>query len=1371
MVVEPDTTGFPEKLKADLEKYDYKLKIPVDPDMDGFQEKVQAEVDAARGEDVKVPIDPDAGGFREKVAAATEGEKPVDVPVSPDAGGFDAKLAAVVARSRVFVASSGGDIIPVSFELNEGSYARTLAAATALNATLGDTGKAAADAGNAGAAGMRLWGTGIRVTATAMHGLVSGFIELAAVVIPATIAAAAWAAVWAEGAGRVYEHMNALYTATEATGNQLHRTAGQALGLGDALQKAQTAADPQVYQALGGAINAVKGHMGELAQKGTQVGKIFDTFAAKVVVDMSAAGGAGGRLNTLLAGMVPDLTELGQIFGNLGHALLNFASDMPGLAGGMLQFADAVSRVILAISSLPKWLIEGVFALHEFNTWGSVASGMMGRLGGSVTQLSGGFGSYFLVGDRFVGILKNMIGILPSVAFGIAGAAAKVPVLGAAVVGTTEDIDAAKVATMEWIGELSAMETLGLTALAAGIGFLVYKLVIAKTAAQQFEAAMQAGVEKANNFSILRDVGANLSILARNSDQATAAMHRNYTATDQLVSAVGRSGLAYNQQSAAYNQAKMNLETYSAAQVQQIGDASRTVQGAEQIAKAYHLTIPQAMGVAQAAGVNLTKALKTQGGAWTVAGQQVKDYMTGMAAMGTTSGQVGSDMLGVAISSGLAATKVDAVNQALDQFMANVTGGQAGVAGFVTSLKNIGQVAGTTTNNLGTATGSMSLSVKQFASAIESGTVKGAGAWTNFTQIMGSTLPQLADWFRTAGAEGAISGPKASQAILDMVAPMMKFAGTSKQAQSDLVAFAYAQGINVKTFPQLKSAIKDSGATVDGLNKSVSATSIALGNMAKIAQNLGNVMSGQVTAAISNAELHTSGFYHAVTELTIAQQKGSAEGHTAAYWAQKVADTYNAASAAGQKAAGGIGKAGDSAATAGGKMHAAAMDAKLLHDWMAQLHSKTIAITVDIAQHGGLSMPGTGSRLTMPGGATGGVIPGYAPGRDSVHAVLSPGEGILVPEAVKALGPEFVHAANAKFGGARVTRGNKTGHYAGGGITASAHFGFPQDVFNINVADSFTAYGALGGELKSGATTSAMEKAGKTLANAFADGTLTTASAIRSEVTQAVSDLRQYYSGPANARLITAIRAQGAAMEKLATASAKVSATITAMKSFAKNETTSLQSFSALSAITGTANATTGTTATPTGAQIAAGLGKDLGQLHKFFAVIKSLQKAKLSKNLIEQVISMGPPSGTQYGEAILAGGASLIAELNKDERWIGDDERKIGQAAADVQFGQKIEGGFLGALEKDKAKLRKHMDDLGAEIAKEFAKALGVPLRDVRGYTGTGGGSHHTAHHKAAGHHTVPSVIINLNGSKGRLSHEEIVGITHEVAKQLALA
>jgi phage-related protein len=67
--------------------------------------------------------------------------------------------------------------------------------------------------------------------------------------------------------------------------------------------------------------------------------------------------------------------------------------------------------------------------------------------------------------------------------------------------------------------------------------------------------------------------------------------------------------------------------------------------------------------------------------------------------------------------------------------------------------------------------------------------------------------------------------------------------------------------------------------------------------------------------------------------------------------------------------------------------------------------------------------------------ANGAVVPGYAPGVDSVHAMLSPGEGVLVPEAVRGLGgAPAIHALNSAYSN-RVPGGN--GHFAGGGVVDS----------------------------------------------------------------------------------------------------------------------------------------------------------------------------------------------------------------------------------------------------------------------------------------------------------------------------------------------
>ena len=73
--------------------------------------------------------------------------------------------------------------------------------------------------------------------------------------------------------------------------------------------------------------------------------------------------------------------------------------------------------------------------------------------------------------------------------------------------------------------------------------------------------------------------------------------------------------------------------------------------------------------------------------------------------------------------------------------------------------------------------------------------------------------------------------------------------------------------------------------------------------------------------------------------------------------------------------------------------------------------------------------------------AKGGVVPGYAPGHDTVHAILSPGEGILVPEAVRMLGgPGAVHHLNSMSSG-------RVGHQNGSVQTGFSFGGIISDIW------------------------------------------------------------------------------------------------------------------------------------------------------------------------------------------------------------------------------------------------------------------------------------------------------------------------------------
>ena len=174
--------------------------------------------------------------------------------------------------------------------------------------------------------------------------------------------------------------MTALWTAAEATNAAFHQTMGTLLGLKPALQQAQDAANPGVYEILGSAVNDAKAHMDSLATAGLDVVHMWDEFSARITVDMQQMA-KSGEMQALLGNMVSDLQMLGQVFGNVGHAMLNFASDMPGLAEVLLMIVDDISKVILWISQLPHWLILGAMALEEFYRWGGLAASIIARIG------------------------------------------------------------------------------------------------------------------------------------------------------------------------------------------------------------------------------------------------------------------------------------------------------------------------------------------------------------------------------------------------------------------------------------------------------------------------------------------------------------------------------------------------------------------------------------------------------------------------------------------------------------------------------------------------------------------------------------------------------------------------------------------------------------------------------------------------------------------------------------------------------------------------------------------------------------------------------------------------------------------------------
>lgn len=751
----------------------------------------------------------DIGDFASQIAKAKALMKSLNGDMKIDTSGLDAAATKVAALSNALKGLNG------TVRVNTDGLG-AMAAKTA-----------AAGAATAGATALMI--NGWRLTGTVLHWVIAGGAELLAVTIPALVALAAGVAVMAPAAQSAAAHMQALSTATQASGQMFGQTIGDVLGLGHALQTAQDAAQPAVYGILGSALIAVKGHMGELTTAGTQVSRMFQAFAAKLAVEFGPGGSLGGKTSSLFTHMTADLQGLGQVLGNVGHALINVFSAAPGLAEFLLKGLSGITGFISRLSGAAPILLTVGIAFEELYRYAGGAARILG-----------------LVGSGLASILKMA---------GAAEAASKISGLAKALQ------DLAKTG-------VGKFQIAGVAAAAIVVGFLVDKLLTARTAAQAFGDSLQSALMKASNA------------------QAMSVAINNIAALNQKIAQIpgGANQAAFSFHGLG-NAAVANKQAFSeltGAMRQQQQEAQNIAQGAALIAKTYGTTLTGAVALADMANVKLAAGITGTGQAAMIARMQIASLVQGYQAMGAPLSAVGSDMTALAIQSGLASSQVGKLNSAWDQFMGNLTGGTSALASLSLDLTSLTTGVNNVTNVLG-KTKSISLSVKTFAADLKSFTGDGAQAWQNFARVVGSSAPQLIDWLRTAGAEGAVSGAQFKQGVLDMVSALVPLAADSKTAQAEVLGLVAQVDPSINTWAKLGSAVKSSGASMSGLAGIVGPATQKMADMQSVAQTLGNVLSTALISALQAAQVQASGAGSAMQAYAQALMNGNKAAAAANY--------------------------------------------------------------------------------------------------------------------------------------------------------------------------------------------------------------------------------------------------------------------------------------------------------------------------------------------------------------------------------------------------------------------------------------------------------------------------------------------------------
>ena len=599
--------------------------------------------------------------------------------------------------------------------------------------------------------------------------------EVLATVGPAAVAAGAAGFVGMEAATTGYQRLSAINNVGQSLGPALGQTPGQFLGLGNALQRAQTIADPTVWELMGSAIRDVQlsthgaaGGLSNFWQLGTNTIDMIDRFAAKVTTAFQ--GGAGKQLNALVGGGTADLQQFGDVLGNIGTTFLHVAPALPGVGGDLLGTLQAVTRGIS-------------------NVTGLMPTTMLG------TILAGEAGSRY--GPGMVGSVADLLGKVPGTPFGAVARAATADDVAAVAAGIPD----AAIGLETGVGVTEIGQTIGGSGLAGALGatggvslaaaaaaaYLTGKTITAQSPTQQWVGRLQQQANQASPGQAFGDLVGNMNEFGSISGgqqglnpiagwwqgaQEMFGAGKGWSpfkgmkdSAQSLISLLGGPGVRTSTGTAnvALQNAANQFNDLLAA-----GPAMQAMLGGGSLSNAYSLAD---MAGLQGSQLQTLVTAKPGSKAYDDIRNQLLNAQAGFKVMAASPGVYGGNVQAVQAMAGLQGTKLSSVNTAWDQILSNATTGTGAATGFAGGLQNF-QMLGGSLQAVQDAAAAAKLDptqVKQSASSLAKALAgfsspaaqQAWAAWSSPSTSSPGLLQQvgtMADWARTAmtvtGGEG-----------------------------------------------------------------------------------------------------------------------------------------------------------------------------------------------------------------------------------------------------------------------------------------------------------------------------------------------------------------------------------------------------------------------------------------------------------------------------------------------------------------------------------------------------------------------------------------------------------------------------------------
>lgn len=215
-------------------------------------------------------------------------------------------------------------------------------------------------------------------TVTGLHILTEGVFELGAVLIPATIAFAAFGAAAVPTIQDITKAEQNMNTVSQALNLQMP-------GLSNGFQKAADSVRPNVYILMGEALNTINGKTGEFQTLAKGSGRVMDELGARVQMALGNQG-----LNGFLGHGVEDLRIFGNIVGNVFGIFGNLLKSVPGYAEmafkGIQDFTGALENI--TSSGAVQGILRVGLALHGALFYAGLAATGLFALRGPLTAIA-----------------------------------------------------------------------------------------------------------------------------------------------------------------------------------------------------------------------------------------------------------------------------------------------------------------------------------------------------------------------------------------------------------------------------------------------------------------------------------------------------------------------------------------------------------------------------------------------------------------------------------------------------------------------------------------------------------------------------------------------------------------------------------------------------------------------------------------------------------------------------------------------------------------------------------------------------------------------------------------------------------------------